>query len=121
MAQVIGVGGVFLRADNPDKLYAWYEEFLGVKRTDYGAFAFTSDGPGEMTLLNFFPAKTEYFASPKQQAMLNLRVDDMDGIVEKLRAAGPETNLKQEDSEYGRFAWFHDPEGNRVELWQASA
>ena len=50
--------------------------------------------------------------------MLNLRVDDLDAVLEKLRAAGADIDPKREDHDYGRFAWFNDPEGNRVELWQ---
>ncbi len=55
MTQATGVGGVFLRAADPDKLYAWYEHHLGIKRTEDSAFAFFSEGPREMTVLAFFP------------------------------------------------------------------
>ena len=104
--------------DDPKKLHTWYEENLGIKRTDDGAFAFFSEGPREMTVFSFFPRNTEYFGSSGQQAMLNLRVDDMDAVLEKLRTSGATIDPKREDHEYGRFAWFSDPEGNRVELWQ---
>ena len=50
--------------------------------------------------------------------MLNLRVDDLDAVLEKLRGGGVDIDPKREDADYGRFAWFNDPEGNRVELWQ---
>jgi predicted enzyme related to lactoylglutathione lyase len=53
--------------------------------------------------------------------MLNLRVADLDATLEKLKAAGAEIDPKREDHDYGRFAWFNDLEGNRVELWQAPA
>lgn len=118
MARATGVGGIFFRAADPAKLHAWYEENLGIKRTEGGAFAFFSDGPREMTVFSFFPQDTKYFGSEKQQSMFNLRVDDIDAVVEKLRAGGAQIDPKREDHEYGRFAWFHDPEGNRVELWQ---
>ncbi len=113
-----GVGGVFLRAADPEKLYAWYEEHLSIKRTDDGAFAFFSEGPREMTVLAFFPPDTKYFGPGKQLAMMNLRVDDLDAVLGKLRGAGAEIDPKREEYDYGRFAWFNDPEGNRVELWQ---
>jgi hypothetical protein len=58
MARATGVGGVFLRAADPDDLHAWYEEHLGVKRTEDGAFAFFSEGPREMTVFAFFPRDT---------------------------------------------------------------
>ena len=63
-----GVGGVFLRAADPDKLYAWYEEHLGIKRTADGAFAFFSEGPREMAVLAFFPMDTAYFGPIEQRA-----------------------------------------------------
>ena len=118
MARATGIGGVFMRAADPKKLHAWYEEHLGIKRTPDGAFAFFSEGPREMSLISFFPLDTKYFGTSEQKAMLNLRVDDIDGVVEKLKAAGATVDPKREDYEYGRFAWFTDPEGNRVELWQ---
>lgn len=118
MPRATGVGGVFLRATDPDKLHAWYEEHLGIRRTEDGAFAFFSEGPREMTVFAFFPPDTKYFGPSEQQAMLNFRVDDLDAVLEKLRAAGVDIDPRREDYDYGRFAWFNDPEGNRVELWQ---
>ena len=118
MTRATGLGGLFLRAVDPDKLHAWYEEHLGIKRTEDGAFAFFSEGPREMTVFAFFPKDTKYFGSRDQQAMFNLRVDDLDAVLEKLRTAGAIIDPKREDHDYGRFAWFSDPEGNRVELWQ---
>jgi predicted enzyme related to lactoylglutathione lyase len=50
--------------------------------------------------------------------MINFRVEDLDGLLEVLRAEGVEIDPKREDFEYGRFAWIMDPEGNRIELWQ---
>ena len=69
------------------------------------------------SLVTFFKKSSDYFP-PAQQAMLNLQVDDLDGVLEKLRAAGAVVDPKVDDSEYGKFGWFTDPEGNRVELWQ---
>ncbi len=71
-----------------------------------------------MTVLAFFPMDTKYFGPTEQRAMLNLRVDDLDAVLAKLKAAAVEIDPKREDYDYGRFAWFNDPEGNRVELWQ---
>jgi predicted enzyme related to lactoylglutathione lyase len=118
MARATGVGGVFLRAADPDKLHAWYEEHLGIKRTEDGAFAFFSEGPREMTVFTFFPPDTKYFGPSEQEAMVNFRVDDLDAVLEKLSTAGVDIDPRREDHDYGRFAWFSDPEGNRVELWQ---
>jgi len=117
MTQATGVGGVFLRAADPDKLYGWYEEHLGIKRTE-GGFVFFSEGPQEMTILAFFPLDTKYFGPSGQRSMLNFRVDDLDALLDKLRAAGVDIDPRRDEADFGRFAWFNDPEGNRVELWE---
>lgn len=74
-----------------------------------------------MTVLAFFPPDTQYFGPSEQRSMLNLRVDDLDAVLDKLRAGGVEIDPRREDYDYGRFAWFKDPEGNRVELWEPPA
>ena len=129
MARVTGVGGVFLRARDPKALAAWYAEHLGVPLSDYGGANFEwSDeipaGTGS-TAWSTFPADTKYFgpgseAGP-QAVMVNYRVDDLDGLLQKLEAAGVTIDPKRDDSEYGKFAWVVDPEGNRLELWQPLA
>jgi predicted enzyme related to lactoylglutathione lyase len=50
--------------------------------------------------------------------MINYRADDLDALLEALRAEGVEIDPKHEDYDYGRFAWIMDPEGNRIELWE---
>lgn len=75
-----------------------------------------------MTLWSAFPDNTDYFGKGSRQAvMINLRVDDMDALLAKLRAANVTIDPHHEDAGYGRFAWIVDPEGNRVELWQPLA
>ena len=64
-----------------------------------------------MTVFAFFPKDTNYFGPGKQEAMVNLRVDDLDAVLEKLRAAGVDIDPKREDHDYGRFAWFQRPGG----------
>jgi predicted enzyme related to lactoylglutathione lyase len=73
------------------------------------------------TVLAFFKEDTAKFDDPAQRAMLNFRVDAMDEVVARLEEAGAKIDPKRDDSEYGKFAWFWDPEGNRVELWQPPA
>src|ERR1700748_904149 len=117
MARATGVGGGFLRAADAETLHARDEEHLGIKRTEDGAFAFFSEGPREMTVFALFPLDTKYFGPTGQRAMLNFRVDDLAAVLAKLKTAGVDIDPKREDYDYGRFAWFTDPEGNRVELW----
>jgi predicted enzyme related to lactoylglutathione lyase len=50
--------------------------------------------------------------------MINYRVEDLDGLLAALRAAGCRVDDKVDESEYGRFGWVVDPEGNRLELWE---
>jgi predicted enzyme related to lactoylglutathione lyase len=116
MAKVTGLGGAFLRANDPKALYAWYEAHLGVD-AKVGCIMFPQEEMRAYSVVTFFTKSSDYFPV-RQPAMLNLQVDDLDGVVEKLRAAGADVDAKVEDTEYGRFGWFADPEGNRVELWQ---
>lgn len=118
MAKAVGVGGVFLKASDPQKLSAWYAEHLGIAGQDGGTLAF--DGPESMgmTVFAHFPESTKYFGEGSQQAMLNFRVDDLDALLAQLSAANVRIDPNREEYDYGRFAWIWDPEGNRIELWQ---
>jgi predicted enzyme related to lactoylglutathione lyase len=117
MARATGVGGVFLRATDPARLHRWYADVLDlpVDGSDYGIMR--SEG-GETLTWALFPADTEYFGSKRQAAMINYRVDDLDGVLKRLREAGAAVDDHIEKHEYGRFGWAVDPEGNRFELWQ---
>ena len=119
MEQVMGIGGVFLKARDPKALAAWYREHLGVPidpGQTYGAL--TSSGPDEMTVWSTFPADTGYFGPSSATFMVNYRVKDLDAMLAQLRAAGAQVEDKVEAYEYGRFGWATDPEGNRFELWE---
>lgn len=116
MAKITGFGGAFVRATDPKALYAWYKEHLGLENP-IGSFLFPASGQrGDMTVA-FFPRSSEYFP-PTQASMLNFQVDDLDAVLDKLIAAGVTVDPKRETYDFGRFGWFTDPEGNRVELWQ---
>lgn len=121
---VLGMGGYFFRAKDPQALKAWYRERLGVgggMGTDEAGRSnewlwFTRGGP---MVFEPFAATTDYFATDKQ-VMINLRVSDLDGLLAGLRAAGVEVITKPEWNQpgVGRFARIHDPEGNPIELWE---
>jgi predicted enzyme related to lactoylglutathione lyase len=121
MAKAVGVGGVFLKAQDPKALSAWYATHLGIPRAEEDSLTF--DGPSSMgmTVFAHFPAATNYFGDGPQQSMVNFRVDDLDALLHQLAAAGVRIDPKRENYSYGRFAWIWDPEGNRVELWQPPA
>jgi predicted enzyme related to lactoylglutathione lyase len=124
---VIGMGGYFFRAKDPEKLKAWYRDHLGVGGgcgTDANGQSnewvwFHEGGP---MVFEPFKADSDYFSADKQ-AMVNLRVRDLDGLLERLRAAGIEVITKAEWDmpEIGRFARIHDPEENPIELWEPRA
>ncbi|HEX2764118.1 MAG TPA: VOC family protein [Allosphingosinicella sp.] len=112
---VTGIGGFFFRAQDPDALRDWYVEHLGVGSAPYGSWD-TEAGP---SVFAPFKADTDYFAADRQW-MLNLRVDGLDALCAKLRAAGIEVETKEEWNMpgLGRFARLHDPESNPIELWE---
>ncbi|SFS13992.1 hypothetical protein SAMN05421771_2440 [Granulicella pectinivorans] len=116
MASVTGFGGAFVRAKDPKALYAWYEQHLGLVLTD-GYFAFPAAGQRAPIIFSFFGQGDAYFPTA-QKAMINLQVDDLDGVLDRLIAAGVTVDPQRTSYDFGKFGWFTDPEDNRVELWQ---
>jgi glyoxylase I family protein len=115
MERVTGIGGLFFRASDPDALAAWYEKHLGVTPAP------SSDGDSVwrqdagQTVFAPFPESTDYWNTAKAW-MINFRVENLDRMVSQLSDAGVAVNI--EESDYGRFARLHDPEGNPIELWE---
>jgi len=123
MAKVLGVGGVFFKSRQQKELGRWYQRWLGVPlEEDWGGASFAPAGmpPGGMTIWSPFPSDTKYFDPPGREFMVNLVVDDLDGALAQVREGGAETVGGIEEMEYGRFGWFIDPDGNKVELWEPS-
>ncbi len=117
MAKVLGIGGVMFKCDDPDGLRAWYARVLGFEITDYGAAVFGPLPIGK-TVWSPFAADTKYFAPSTGSTMLNFVVDDMDGMLAKVKAEGVETAGPEDYGDLGRFAWLVDPAGMKIELWQ---
>ena len=115
MQRVTGIGGFFFRARDPAGLAAWYEANLGISSTDTAWSWSQQAGP---TVFAPFPTDTDHFGRLEQQTMLNFRVDDLDAMLEQLRAAGASVDDEVAEASYGRFGHAVDPEGNRFELWQ---
>jgi predicted enzyme related to lactoylglutathione lyase len=119
MRRVVGLGGVFFKARDPEKLYAWYEKHLGLTRSGSDAVIFHHKGDESgATVWSIFPADTRYFDPSPAPFMINYRVEDLDALLEVLAAEGVPIDPKREEYEYGKFAWITDPEGNRIELWE---
>ncbi len=124
MKRVTGIGGIFIKAEHPGRLYEWYEKHLGIVSGPNGQGAMLhwreDENPERrgMTVWALFEKNSKYFEPSPAPFMLNYRVDDLDALLEALRAEGVEIDPKREDHEYGRFAWITDPEGNKIELWE---
>ncbi len=123
---VSGMGGYFFRANDPAGLKAWYRDHLGVGG-GCGADPATGQSnewvwyqQGGPTVFEPFKADSDYFAADKQ-AMINLRVTDLDGLLASLRAAGIAIEREETMDGVGRFARIHDPEANAIELWEPEA
>lgn len=119
MARVTGIGGIFFRARDPAALNSWYRTHLGITQPEIAVWM-QDAGP---TVFSPFAADSDYFAADRQW-MLNLRVDDLVGMISRLRAAGIPVETRADwdgDGSYGSFARIHDPEGTPIELWQPPA
>lgn len=121
--KVLGVGGVFFRAQDPARLGDWYKAVLGLAIEAWGDTRGTSFAPADMpknafTVWSAFNRDTEYFGPSGQDFMINLVVDDLDQALNRVARGGGTVLEEREEADFGRFGWFVDPEGNRVELWE---
>ena len=126
MRRVTGIGGIFFKAKDAPALQAWYKRHLGVDVQAWGGAAFDwSDADGKptggMTIWSVVPEGSKQFAPSNAPFMINYRVDDVAAVVSALREEGCNVPEDVVDSEYGKFGWVIDPEGNKVELWQPPA
>jgi predicted enzyme related to lactoylglutathione lyase len=121
MAKVQGVGGVFFKAKDPKMIAQWYQTWLGFEiDASFNGASFQAASMPETgcTVWSPFAADTEYFQPSNQAYMINLIVDDLEGALAQVEQGGATLVGQPEDFDYGKFGWFLDPEGNKVELWQ---
>jgi predicted enzyme related to lactoylglutathione lyase len=123
MKRVTGIGGIFFEAKDPAAMHAWYRKHLGIDVQAWGGAAFTwkddAGAPvGGTTIWSVGPAGSGHFAPSTAPFMINYRVADLAALLAALRAEGCNVLEKTDDSEYGKFGWVIDPEGNKVELWE---
>ncbi len=122
MEKVLGIGGLFFRSRNPDELKQWYTAHLGVTHYPNSWQQDVWQQESGPTVFEPFVHDTDYFGRVDQQWMVNFRVADLDAMIKQLEAANISVETREEwDSEVGRFARIHDPDGNPIELWQPSA
>ena len=123
MKRVIGIGGVFFKAKDPEKLRAWYQKHLGLEVEAYGSVVFhcpesEEERKNAQTVWSLFPGDTKHFDPSSAPFMINYRVENLARLVEQLRSEGVAVDECTEESDYGRFGWVMDPEGNKIELWE---
>ena len=119
MRRVTGIGGVFISARDPAALRAWYKTHLGIDVQDWGGAAFRwGDDAGANGTTVWSVGDGAYFAPSKAPFMVNYRVADLHALLVALRQEGCNVLDKVDESEFGKFGWVMDPEGNKVELWQ---
>jgi len=120
MAKVLGIGGVFFKAKDPEQLGAWYQKWLGVpiEAPTYAGFKPDTMPAGGLTVWSPCKADTDYFDPSPQSFMFNLVVDDLEGALAQVTKGGATLVGEVQKFDYGSFGWFLDPEGNKVELWQ---
>lgn len=120
--KVTGVGGIFFFSDNPDQTKEWYSKNLGLEVNEYGSsFEFrNANRPNEINYLQWSPFKTgsKYFEPSKKEFMINYRVQNIEGLLKKLKENGVTILNDIETFEYGKFLHIMDSEGNKIELWE---
>lgn len=126
MQRVTGIGGVFFKARDPKALSEWYAKHLGFDIHPWGGATFSwksETNPQGMGATSWTPfaSDTDYFAPSTTGLMVNYRVADLHALLAALCEEGCHVLDKVDDSEYGKFGWVIDPEGNKVELWQPPA
>lgn len=123
MAKITGIGGVFFKSTNDNAaLAAWYAKNLGMQLEDFGgAILKWPDDKAEdrgVTAWHVAAKDSKWFSPSKSSFMINYRVDNLDELLDQLRAAGVPIVQGPDADENGKFAWILDPDDNKVELWE---
>ena len=122
--KVTGIGGIFFKCQNPEAVRTWYAQHLGLPTDDYGAtFEWRhADKPSVKgnTVWGTFKAENKYFEPSTKEFMFNFRVENLDYLLEELKKEGIEPLGEVQEYDFGKFAHIMDPEGNKIELWQAN-
>ncbi len=120
--KVTGIGGIFFRTKNPNKIREWYGKNLGMAINEYGSsIEFrNAHNPEEINYLQWSPfdEETDYFQPSEKQFMINYRVQNIEGLVKSLKDNGVPIIDDIKEYDYGKFVHILDPEGNKIELWE---
>jgi len=124
MKRVTGIGGIFFKCEDPEKMNEWYKTHLGLETTSFGAkFEWkdqSASSENGYTLWSPFPDTTKYFEPSTQSFMINYRVENITALVEELKKEGVTVLDEITSYDYGKFVHILDPEGNKIELWEAA-
>jgi len=120
MANILGLGGVFFKSPDPEALAKWYQKWLGMDLAYPYGMSFKTDKVPKNGYHVWSPFKqdTQYFAPSDNSFMFNLIVDNLDEMLAQIKPSGCQVMEETESGDYGKFGWFVDPDGNKVELWQ---
>jgi catechol 2,3-dioxygenase-like lactoylglutathione lyase family enzyme len=120
--RIVGIGGIFFKSSDKPALCRWYQQNLGIDAGEYGASFLwrtaTEPSREHRTVWSLFPPDSNYFGPSSARFMINYIVEDLDALLSRLQENGVSIDPKLEESDYGRFAWIHDPDGNKIELWE---
>lgn len=123
--RVVGIGGIFFKSAHRDQMRDWYSKHLGIADTGHGAMLHwrEHDDPKKehVTVWTVFPDTTKYLDPSPAPFMINYIVEDLDALLERLRAEGVKIDEKRMNESYGRFGWIYDHDGNKIELWEPAA
>jgi len=122
MKKVTGIGGIFFKCKDPNKIKDWYKTHLGLDTNDYGAtFEWREVGANEktgVTQWSPFEENTKYFDPSTREFMINYRVENLEALVIELKKEGVTVLDEIETYDYGKFVHILDLEGNKIELWE---
>ena len=122
MKKVTGLGGIFFKCKDPEKMKAWYQKHLGLNTNEYGAVFEWHQGADNTKkgFTNWSPFKesTKYFDPSSKDYMINYRVENLEALVQELKKEGVTIVDEIEAYDYGKFVHILDAEGNKVELWE---
>ena len=121
--KVTGIGGIFFFSDNPKETKEWYAKNLGFEINEWGAVSFDSrnvNKPDEINTLQWslFKNGDKYFSPSQKDFMINYRVQNIEGLVNKLKENGVTILDSIASYDYGKFVHIMDTEGNKIELWE---
>lgn len=122
MRKATGIGGIFFKCKDPDKMREWYQKHLGLATNEHGAVFEWYQGADStrkgFTQWSPFAETTKYFGPSTRDFMINYRVENIGALVEQLKKEGVTIVDNIESYAYGKFVHILDAEGNKIELWE---